>query len=119
MSYCRFSSDNFRCDLYCYESCYGGWITHVAGNRIIGDLPSMPTSQEILDDPKRATLQLNAHLNAVRGATREPIGGPCDGETFNDPTLEDFLRRLVSLREMGYRFPDGVLEAVREEIEGE
>lgn len=34
MSYCRWSSDNWKCDLYCYEDA-NGYITHVADNRIV------------------------------------------------------------------------------------
>jgi hypothetical protein len=30
LSYCRWSSDNFRCELYCYQDTCGGWTTHVA-----------------------------------------------------------------------------------------
>ena len=33
MSYCRFSSMNWACDVYVYENCGGRWTTHVAGNR--------------------------------------------------------------------------------------
>lgn len=33
MSYCRFSSMNWMCDVYVYEDCGGGWVTHVAGRR--------------------------------------------------------------------------------------
>ena len=40
MSYCRFSSDNWRCDVYVYERSGGGWATHVAGNRHI--VPPIP-----------------------------------------------------------------------------
>jgi hypothetical protein len=52
----------------------------------------------------------------VKSAKCEPLGLPHDGESFNDETLEDFLARLLMLREAGYRFPDYVLERVREEI---
>ena len=44
MSYCRWSSDNWKCDLYCYEDVSGGITTHVAGNRIVGDIPEAPLS---------------------------------------------------------------------------
>lgn len=37
MSYCRWSSDNFECDLYCYSDVNGGYTTHVAGRRRQGD----------------------------------------------------------------------------------
>lgn len=33
MSYCRWSSMNWMCDVYTYEDVSGGWTTHVAGNR--------------------------------------------------------------------------------------
>lgn len=40
MSYCRFSSMNWMCDVYVYEDVSGGWTTHVAGNRKI--FPPIP-----------------------------------------------------------------------------
>src|SRR5687767_6611694 len=42
MSYCRWSTDDFQCDLYCYEDVSGGFTTHVAGRRKIWDAP-LPT----------------------------------------------------------------------------
>ena len=39
MSYCRWSSDHFECDVYVYEDCSGGWTTHVAGRRRKNKLP--------------------------------------------------------------------------------
>ena len=33
MSYCRWSSMNWRCDVYVYEDVSGGWTTMVASNR--------------------------------------------------------------------------------------
>lgn len=33
MSYCRWSSMNWMCDVYVYEDVDGGWATHVAGRR--------------------------------------------------------------------------------------
>lgn len=33
MSYCRFSSDNWKSDVYVYEDVGGGWTTHVAMRR--------------------------------------------------------------------------------------
>lgn len=103
MSYCRWSSDNGRCDLYCYEDCAGGFTTHVAGNRIVGDIPTEPSLESPLDPG---------------WAERAPIGLAHDGETFNDPDLRSFLARLVMLREAGYSFPDYVLDDVRSELDG-
>jgi len=98
MSYCRWSSGDWNCDLYCYEDARGGWTTHVAENRY--------------KYPLKANTEFR-HLekNLVK------IDLPHAGETFNDPTLKAFRQRLVTLREIGYIFPDGVFQEVDEEIE--
>lgn len=42
MSYCRFSSMNWRCDVYVYQDTYGGFVTHVAGcRRVIPPIPDI------------------------------------------------------------------------------
>lgn len=114
MSYCRWSSDNWKCDLYCYEDVSGGITTHVAGNRIVGDIPKVPF---ILNVDNKTWLK--AHRKQMRflgKAKRESIGLPYDGETFNDPDYESFLKRLFHLREAGYNFPDCVIEEVSMEV---
>ncbi len=122
MSYCRWSSDNCHCDLYCYESVYGYWVTHVARNRIISPLfpqPRLSWLRKGRFEKFRAWLWLVAyrfHGFTVRIAIRRPIGLPSDGMTYNDDTLDDFAIRLLQLRIEGYRFPDYVMEAVNEEI---
>ena len=45
MSYCRFSSMNWKCEVYVYENVHGGWTTHVAGNkRIFSPIPDILNS---------------------------------------------------------------------------
>ena len=111
MSYCRFSSDTFRCDIYAYLG-WSGYTIHVAANRIVGDVPPL-----LLDaDPKefmRAYERQRAFLTTAR---HEDITLPHAGETFVEDTLEDFERRLLYLREIGYRFPDHVLDEIRDEM---
>jgi len=114
MSYCRWSSDNWRCDLYCYEDVNGGITTHVACNRIVGDVPEVPFILDVSADEF-----MKAHkkqMEFLDTAKREKIGLPYDGETFNDPDYESFLKRLLHLREVGYNFPDWVIEEVKEDI---
>ena len=42
MSYCRWSSMNFMCDVYVYEDVSGGWTTHVAScRRIVPPVPDI------------------------------------------------------------------------------
>lgn len=117
MSYCRWSTDNFECDLYCYEDVRGGWTTHVASNRHVGVCP--PLRDRDMCDPKEFIQAIRAQSKFLDEAERVAIGLPHDGETFNDPTLEDFRARLVALREAGYRFPESVLANVDADIAGE
>ena len=116
MSYCRWSSNNFGCDLYCYADCYGGYTTHVASNRIEGEVPDAPLQLLVDGKVEEFTTAFNKQMAFLEKCKRVKIGGPCDGQSFNDRTLEDFLARLLHLREAGYRFPDYVIESVKEEM---
>lgn len=119
MSYCRWSTDSFRCDLYAYECVDDTWTIHVRALRIPDDAP------RVLPFPRPGG-DLQAWIDSKRALGRYmetceflPINGPHDGETFKEPDLESFLARLLYLRNVGYRFPDWVLDDVREEIAGE
>lgn len=103
--------------MYCYEDVSGGITTHIAGNRVIGDIPEVPF---LLDVDSKTWLK--AHRKQMRfldKAKREPIGLPYDNETFNDPDYESFLKRLLHLREVGYNFSDYVIEAVKEDMKSQ
>lgn len=112
MSYCRWSCDDFRCDIYAYES-NDGYEIHVAGNRIVGDIPHVPFILDVDADEWRAAYQ--AQHDFLATAQREPITLPHAGESFCESDLEDLAARLIMLRELGYRFPDHVLETIAEE----
>ena len=109
MSYCRWSTDNFRCDLYCYADVSGGYTTHVAGRRHGPEYTEMPEFDKT--DPHC--------LDEWYAKSFVDIGLPHDGKSFNDPTLEDFLARVTSLRDMGYIVPDRAIENIKVEIEDE
>lgn len=112
MSYCRWSTDNYGCDLYCYESAQG-WETRVAGLRIVGTIPRITASVDQIDE---LVAQHRAQVEFVWSAKMRRIGGPYDGQSFTDHTLEEFLDRLHTLRAAGYRFPDSLFDAVQGEI---
>ena len=126
MSYCRWSSDDFRCDLYCYEDVRGGWTTHVSGRRHVGDIKPAPNfycpgyadlpKDEQMAIAERWAAQHKEHMASVEACALVDIDLPHAGETFNDPTLAAFRERLIYLRSVGYNFPDYVLEVVDEEI---
>lgn len=113
MSYCRWSSDDFACDIYAYEA-DNGFTIHIAGNRILGDVPKMlPIDHEDWLSAYRAQHEFLAT------AQRETITLPHAGETFVCDDLEDFKARLLMLREIGYNFPDYVLDEIDAEMKDE
>ena len=117
MSYCRFSSDNWRSDVYAYEDVNGGYTTHVASNRVVGEIPPDPRLGDLADMPA-AEFQRKCRAvgEFLDNAERVPCGGPCDGEVFNDPDAASFLARLEGLRVAGYHVPDRAIARVREEV---
>lgn len=115
VSYCRWSTDDYQCDVYCYQDVRGGYTTHVASNRPVldGTLPP-PVPFEIQN--MQPWLDRHAAVAAwVDKAERRKIGLPHDGETFNDPDAASAADRLQALKDMGYNVPDHVIAVLREE----
>ena len=114
MSYCRFSSMDFKCDLYVYEAedCY---CVHVATNRIVGDVPPLRWGA----DPNTFRESYKAQINFIKEAKREPIGLEYDGESFYLSSKEELLECLELLKQVGYIFPYEIIEEMREENQNE
>lgn len=134
MSYCRFSSDNWKSDVYAYEAEGGGISIHVAGNRVRGWVPPMlwvPIPWIVLDGDKvpvwkrlryKAALKLfywsyRIQMAYVSRAGRKPIDLPYAGESLSCDTYEDAYQSLLALRLMGYKVPEKALNAVRFDME--
>ncbi len=117
MSYCRWSSDDFQCEVYVYESCYGGFVTHVAGIRYVFSEP-LPAPISIHEDLNGWSERRHRISDMVERAERRPIGLPHDGKSFNDETAALCADRLESLRSMGYNVPQRAIDALREEAKG-
>ena len=117
MSYCRWSSDNWQCDVYCYESA-DGFTTHVAGNKTVEPPPDDQWADFVAGriTPEEFGVKHQAAMDFLETAERKPIGLPYDGQSFSDPDLESFLARLLHLKETGYNVPEFVINNVREEI---
>ena len=117
MSYCRFSTDDFNCDLYAYES-DAEFVIRVAASRHVGDCPSVDWDGFMASRVNEQTIvdQQNAQIAWLRTCTREPIAIAGAGESFYEPDLAAFKARLLDLRSLGFRFPDEVLATVDEEI---
>lgn len=119
MSYCRWSSDNFQCDIYAYASCYGGYEINVASGRYKGEIPKVPTvpkpdDKKGLEEWKEAENKRHKYL---RNCGTEKIGLEYDGESFTCSNLQDFYEKMVMLKEVGYNVPEYSLERIQNEIE--
>lgn len=114
MSYCRWSSDDFWSDIYCYEDLTSCYTIHVACKRIAGDIPK--TMHLLSRDTIPAFME--AHKKQVAfldTAEREPIGLPHDGETFSYGLPGEAADKLDELRDMGYHVPEHAIRELREE----
>lgn len=111
MSYCRWSSMDFKCDLYIYEA-EDGIAIHVASNRVVGDVPSIDwSSAELLHSTYKA------QMGFLDTAEREPIGLPYDGESWYGLGKGAACAVIEMLEEEGYIFPEGLCENIMEDGE--
>jgi len=116
MSYCRFSDDLFRSDVYVYKRENGWYQIQVAGYRLTFDRSDLPERPEENDDNfetkfKKHYAALNKKLEQEN--LRKPIGGPHDGELFAEPTASKCADRLEQIEKVGYSVPDGVISKLR------
>lgn len=119
MSYCRFSSDDWGSDVYCYES-RDGFVVHVAALRFESNtpIPPIPTIQEWgAIPPEELAAQFDARQAWIDAARRVPIGMVFDGESFTENSAADALDLLKMLRNLGYRVPQHAIDALREGAE--
>lgn len=120
MSYCRWSSDKFKSAVYVYEATYGGWTTHVATNKTVGEYDgpdpySWEEIQRMKTDPDGWRANYNAFHTWLDTAERAPLGLAHDGETFHDDSPGECANTLRKLRDMGYHVPAYAIEILDEE----
>ena len=116
MSYCRWSCDNWRSDVYCYEHVDGTWTTHIAGRRRVGleNVPPAP-GLDLLGTPDVWKAAYVAHHAALDKCGFKDIVLEHAGETFKDAGPQEMHDRLLYLRGLGYHVPEHALRALREE----
>ena len=117
MSYCRFSTDAFRCDVYAYAD-DKGWAIHVAGRK--RDVPAdwREPLNDLLDpsrDAKESLAEYHRFYEQMDRLPWIPLDVPSAGKTFHELSLPAFRARMLALRAEGLRFPDSVLEEIEEE----
>lgn len=94
-------------------------MTHVGRSRLKENPPYPGCWEKFVNEEisaKEFIEQHNVQMEWLETAEREPIGLPHDGEDFHDPNLIAFLDRLLYLHSLGYRFPDYVIENVKQKI---
>lgn len=117
MSYCRFSSDDFQSDVYCYAHVYGGYQIHVACQRIIPAVPLPPKlTNEEENDGEKWLARHNKVMEIITISKREPIGLLHDGYSCNVETAQDCLDFLLMLRKEGYNVPQEAIDRLNYEI---
>jgi hypothetical protein len=117
MSYCRWSSDDFQCDVYCYAHCDGGFRIHVATNRPTFKEPLPPPAAE--GDSNAWVARVQKVMKMLDDAERKPIGLSLDGQTFHEATEMDCVKRLLEIRTAGYNVPQYAIDDLRAEAEQE
>lgn len=122
MSYCRWSDNDFQCDLYVYEDVSGGYQIMVAASRYVFAEP-LPEPLDFLLIPGFTEEQGNAYLarhakvmNMVKEASSERIHLPYAGEFFHYDTPGECADQLKYLQEIGYRVPQYAIDALRAEV---
>lgn len=116
MSYCRFSSDDYQCDVYCYQDICGGYTTHVAESRFVFK-EELPPKVPIENAAWFARYQKINEM--VKQADRKRIGLPFDGHRFNDEDAESCAKRLQQLKDLGYKVPQYAIEELQQEWKDE
>ena len=113
MSFCRWSDDDYRCNIYAYESDCGGYCVHVARKKPLFNEPLPPAAKDTAADE---WFQRRVKVNQmVREAGWADIGLSRDGESYSLDSLSDVLELLESLKEEGYNVPDYVINTLRDD----
>ena len=127
MSYCRWSSDGMKCDVYVYEHYTDGYVCHVAARKIVNldEAPHVPSFFDYTTDENGKLTDESIQDYMVKhrawnewlknSAIREDIGLEHDGKTFSTDEPGDMAEILVMLKQMGYNVPQYAIDALYEE----
>lgn len=114
MSYCRWSTDDYQCDLYIYEDTVGGWVTHVASRRV-QYLRPLPPAVNPVHEWQAWLERYNIVQRLFDQSPKPAIGLPHDGESFRDESPGACADRVAYLLGLGYQAPAAVVGELRAE----
>ncbi len=113
MSYCRWSCDDYQCDIYAFEA-DAGFMVHVATRRYQFKEPLPPPAPH--SEGFDAYFARHKKVMVMVGrATTVAIDLPHDGEDFLFDTPGECADELERLRKCGYRVPQYAIDTLREE----
>jgi len=102
MAFVRWSSDDFKSDVYVYSDVNGGITTMVAKSRYKDGPPARLEGETLLEWIKKM------------GDAQVAIDLEGAGGIYNDETPELCIMRLESLRAVGFHVPEYALDLLRE-----
>lgn len=120
MSFCRWSSDDFQCDLYVYYSVGDFYQIHVAGRRhaLKEPLPPKVTYRNKDGTPSLEYWDRHKKVQAMLDtAELVDIDLPCDGESYEIDTADECAAKMEELRDIGYNVPQFAIDAVKEDAD--
>ena len=115
MSYCRFSTDDFRSDVYVYDG--GNIILMIASNKYEYGNIKLPDPINLSDNPTAWFERYQTVRKILDTLPRVPLDHPDAGKTFEYDSPGACADKLISLAAEGVYVPDNVIEALREEQE--
>ena len=109
MSLCRFSSNNFQCDVYVYEGDFG-WTVKVARMHVVSEPPPSALNPE---EPgitvSEAVARLKAQSDWLQKASFSAIQHPAAGKVFDFGAPRECAEFLKSLKGSPIRVPEEVI----------
>lgn len=129
MSYCRWSSDDWQCDVYVWADVDGGYRTEVAGRRHTWDveLPS-PVSLSVGEaGSDERSAWANAWVERSVAIQRlmddesnwhwTDLPVPEGGTSYWHDTAAECADNLERLREAGFNVPQSAIDSLRQEVD--
>lgn len=110
MSYCRFSSDNWKSDVYVYDGS-DGIIVHVASQRYEGYIPKLPDITKV--SSKEFHEAYLKHHKALEKCRKVPIRHPLAGTTIICKTVKEAIDELTFLQYEKFFVPKFVIDELR------
>jgi hypothetical protein len=125
MSVCRWSSDDFQCDVYVWADVYGGYCTEVASNHVewLVELPPPVHVPVGAADSEERHAWATAHIERWTAVgkllddesthRRVAIPEPEGGRSYQHDTAGECADNLERLRALGINVPQSAIDALR------